>query len=105
MLHYVLRRKATAERRDPEPLALMKVNANQEGDMTIGLPRPTRLGYMAPISRNGQHVYNLNVDKHDDVQAALFGVEGWYLQMITQAEWETWAEMELFPVLRLGMAR
>ncbi len=105
MLHYVLRRKATKENREPEPLCLMKVNAKEEGNMTIGLPRPSRLGTLAPVTRNNVHVYNLMIGDNEDVEAALFGMEGWYLQMVTQAEWETWSEMQLFPTLKLGMAR
>ena len=104
MLHYVMRQNPTVDDRDPEPLALIRVNATKEGDMSIGLPRPSRFGPLAPVSRNGRHVYNLMIGNEERVEIALHGMSGWRLQQVTQAEWETWAEMELFPVLKLGMA-
>ncbi len=110
MLHYVMRttpgwQDKAVGRPEEEPIALVKVNAKERGNMSIGTPRPSRFGSMAPVNRNGQHVYNLLIGDNEDVEIALIGIGSYRLEEVTQAEWETWAELELFPVLKLGMAR
>ena len=100
MLYYVLRRTD-----DKEPLALVRVNATKEGNMVIGLPGPTRFGTMAPVSRMGTVVYNLVIGDNKEVEAALTGMTGYRLEEIPQAEWESFDAFDLFPVLKLAMAR
>ena len=100
MLYYILRRTE-----DKEPLALIKVNATTQGNMLIGMPGPTRFGTMAPVSRMGQVVYNLIIGDNEDVEAALTGMTGYRLEEVPQAEWESFDAFDLFPVLRLAMAR
>jgi hypothetical protein len=100
MLYYVLRRTD-----DKEPLALIRVNATTQGNMVIGMPGPTRFGTMAPVTRLGRVVYNLIIGDNKDVEAALDSVTGYRLEEIPQAEWESFDAFDLFPVLKLAMAR
>ena len=102
-------------RKKDEPLALVKVNAKRtdgEGKlitMGIGLPRSSRFGMMAPVTRvirgHNEHVYNLMIGDNEDVLLALVNPTGWRLQEVEQAEWESFEAFELFPVLKLAMAR
>lgn len=105
MIYFVMRQNKTLEIKDPEPLALIRVNAREHGNMDIGMPRPTRFGPLAPVRRNGMHVYNLVIGDNEPVEAALYTLTDWRLEEVTQAEWETWAEMDLFPVLKTAVAR
>lgn len=100
MLHYVLRRTD-----DKEPLALIRINATSRSDMVIGMPGPTRFGTMAPVSRMGVVVYNLVIGDNKDVEAALMGMTGYRLEEVPQAEWESFDAFDLFPVLKLAIAR
>lgn len=101
MLHYVIRRT-----RDKEPLALVRVNAKEAGDMVILRPviHP-RFGVMAPINRIGRHVYNLMIGDNKEVEDALINTAGYQLEEVTQSEWESFDAFELFPVLKLGVTK
>jgi hypothetical protein len=119
MLHFVMRQVKSNETPDPHPIALLRINATVRGDMTIGFPRPSRFGLLSPVSRDGRLVYHLRIGDNPLVEQALtppgirkyssgllFGDwEPPYLEEVTRAEWESWAEMELFPVLRTALAK
>ena len=101
MLHYVIRRSE-----DKEPLALVRVNAKEKGDMVILAPvRHPRFGMMAPIHRVGVHVYNLMIGDNEEVEAALKTGLGHQLEEVSESEWESFAEFDLFPVLKLGLVK
>lgn len=101
MLYYVIR-----IRMDNEPIALVRINAKENGDMVILKPvRHPRFGAMAPIQRVGRHVYNLMIGDNEEVESALSSPLGYQLDEVTQAEWESFDAFELFPVLKLGMVR
>ncbi len=101
MLYYVIRR-----RDDREPLALVRVNAKEKGDMVIQAPvTHPRFGPMSEVTRIGIHAYNLLIGDNPEVEEALKTAMGYQLEEVTQAEWESFAEFELFPVLKLAMAR
>lgn len=101
MIYYLMRQTGD----EKEPLALLRINAAINGDMQIMSPRPSRFGPLAPVYRKGQHVYNLLIGNNEDVMMALWEVGRWKLEQVKQAEWESWAEMELFPVLKTAMAK
>ncbi len=101
MLYYVLRRSV-----DKEPLALVRINAKERGDMVILAPvTHPRFGSMAPIQRLGRHVYNLIIGNNEEIEEALKTTSGYQLEEVTKAEWESFVEFDLFPVLKLGMVR
>ena len=119
MLYYVLKRTEErvihAEefdgdmqlltRKEEEPIALIRVNATVQGDMIIMMPMKTRFGWMAPVHRSGQHVYNLIIGDNEEVLKALQSTMQYKLEQVKQAEWESFEAFELFPTLKLGMAR
>ena len=104
MLYYVIRRRA-----DKEPLALCKVNAKERGTMTLGSVQRygtiARFGPVVKVSRMGIHMFNLIVGDNDEVAECLDTLSGYELEDVTEAEWESWAVMELFPVLKMAVAR
>ena len=104
MLYYVIRR-----REDKEPLALCKVNAKQRGDMELGdiirYGAIARFGPVVKVSRMGVHVFSIIVGNNDEVAECMEKQSNYNLEEVTQAEWESWAVMELFPVLRMAVAR
>jgi hypothetical protein len=90
---------------DKEPLALVRVNATERADMIIHFARSSRFGVIAPVERMGRHVYNLMIGDNKDVEMALSGMmTNHRLELTTQAEWESFAAFELFPVLKLAVA-
>jgi hypothetical protein len=110
MIYFILRRKT-----DKEPLALVRLNANGSDTMTIMPPiTHPRFGVMAPIHRGGRHTFNLMIGDNKEVEDALtpikvkhskFTTKGYQLEQTSQAEWETFVAFELFPVLKLAMAK
>lgn len=110
MIHFLIRRKE-----DKEPLALVRLNASGSEEMTIMPPiTHPRFGVMAPIHRGGRHTFNLMIGDNTEVEDALrpikvehsnFTTRGYRLERVKQAEWETFMAFELFPVLKLAMAR
>ena len=101
MIHFIIRRKE-----DKEPLALVRLNANESGEMTIMPPvLHPRFGYMAPVKRIGIYAFNLMIGDNEDVQQALSNSLGYTLERVTQAEWESFEEFDLFPVLKLAVAK
>ena len=101
MIHYLMRQTGG----EKEPLALIRINASANGDMQIMAVRPSKFGPLAPVFREGKHVYNLLIHDNDDVSDALWEAGKWKLEQVKQAEWESWAEMELFPVLKTAVAK
>lgn len=102
MIYCVLRQRNGAGQ-DEEPLALVRFNVKEFGNLVVGAPTKGRFGWQAPCNRSGLHVYNLMLGDHEDVRKALESVQGWRLEEVTRAEWESWSEMELFPVLRTAI--
>jgi hypothetical protein len=110
MIHFIIRRSE-----DKEPLALVRLNANGSGNMTIMPPiTHPRFGVMAPIHRGGRHTFNLMIGDNKEVEDALtpikvkhskFTTKGYQLEQTSQAEWETFVAFDLFPVLKLAMAK
>jgi hypothetical protein len=101
MIHYVIRR-----REDKEPVALVRLNANGSDDMTImAVGTHPRFGVMAPISRAGRHTFNLMIGDNKEVEDAIRSKTGYNLERVKQAEWESFAAFDLFPVLKLGLAK
>lgn len=101
MIHFIIRR-----REDKEPLALVRLNANESADMTILKPiTHPRFGPMAPVHRFGKHVFNLMIGDNKEIVDALSTSTGYHLEQTSQAEWETFAVLELFPVLKLAMTK
>ena len=101
MIYYLMRLNDD----EKKPLALLRINSVIEGDMQIMSARPSRFGPMAPIHRKGRHVYNLLIGDNEDVSMALWEACRWKLEQVKQAEWESWAAMELFPVLKTAVAK
>lgn len=100
MLHYVIRKKD-----EDEPIALMRINARERGNMHITTFRVGKFGPFAKIDRNGHHIYNLMFGEHDDVAGAMMDSKDYQLEEIEKSEWESWKEMDLFPVLKTAVAR
>lgn len=100
MIYYIIRRN-----KDKEPLALVRINAKDGVDMIIHYPRLSRFGMLAPVERKGQHVYNLIIGNNQEIAEALASSSNYNLEITTQAEWESFGAFELFPVLKLAMAR
>jgi hypothetical protein len=107
MVHYIIRRTL-----DKEPIALVRINAKDGVDMVIQHPiiHP-RFGAMAKVSRfvedRGSHVhaFNLMIGDNEEVAKALQTSVGYQLEKTTKAEWESFNAFDLFPVLKLAMAR
>ncbi len=101
MLYYIIRR-----REDKEPLALVRFNSNEKAQLVIGKPfTHPRFGVMAPVTRFGIHRFNLMIGDNKEVEDAINKELGYQLELTTQAEWETFDVLELFPVLKLAMAK
>jgi hypothetical protein len=112
MLYYLIRR-----RNDKEPLALLRFNAKEEGNMFLGIVSESRFGAYVKVDRSGQHVYNILLGDHQDVidaldykarsdsKNALKHGTNYRLEQVEQAEWETFEAFALFPILKVGMAR
>ena len=101
MIHFVIRRSG-----DNEPLALVRLNANESAEMTIMSPKVhPRFGPMAPVHRFGLHAFNLMIGEHTEVHEALSNTLGYRLERVTEAEWESFDAFDLFPVLKLAVAR
>ena len=101
MIHFIIRR-----REDKEPLALVRLNANENSDMNILKPvTHPRFGPMAPVHRVGRHVFNLMIGDNKEVEDALSNVLGYQLERVGQAEWETFVAFDLFHVLKLGLVK
>lgn len=116
MLYYLIRRG-----NDKEPLALVRINAKEHGNMFLGTPEESRFGFVVKVERNGQHVYNILLKDNQDVIDALSFKErtplfpevvkqnvvgvNYQLEQVEQAEWETFEAFDLFPILKVAMAR
>ena len=108
MVYYIIRRRDD----DKEPLALVRLNAKDGVDMVIQSPTThPRFGPMAAISRFVErrcshiHAYNLMIGDHEEVAKALRTTIGYQLEVTTKAEWESFKAFDLFPVLKLAVAR
>jgi hypothetical protein len=112
MLYYLIRRAD-----DKEPLALVRFNAREEGNMFLGLISESRFGPYVKVNRNNQHVYNILLGDNQDVIDALEyklrphdgpnsfkGGTNYRLEQVQQAEWETFEAFDLFPILKVAVA-
>lgn len=101
MIHFVIRKNT-----DNDPIALVRLNSNENSDMNIGVPyKHHRFGWMAPVQRVGRHVFNLMIGNDQDIADVLTLSSEYRLEVVAQAEWESFVEFDLFPVLKLAVAK
>jgi len=101
MIYFVIRKNE-----NNDPIAMVRLNSTESSDMTIGVPIPhPRFGWMAPVQRVGRHVFNLMIGDHDDIAEALAMSVSYRLEEVTKGEWESFVAFNLFPVLKLAVAK
>ena len=67
---------------------------------------PSKYGLYVKIMRRQNHIFNLYVGDNTKVIRALNNIGLPHnIERVSQAEWETFEAFDLFPILKVGMAR
>lgn len=88
--------------------ALLRLNVRKDANIVFGRSVPSRLGRLIPININGHLSYHINIDRYKtQIENELgkdLGEVHITLEEITEAEFESWDIMDLFPIVKTSIA-